>query len=212
MLVTEIASAALHLHSPVSAGLRGLLCLNLPSTRLSLLSNFASIRQTICIKQLLLNSVPEVQELFNAVIMCVSTPETLQDMKSLQDRRALTQSCTWHLKQNLLQKATKTQQRQHSSSVAWLCHRSLKQKRTCNIGIFGSCSRTYCLLNVVFKNELKMSAVFRVKARDLKHTCCLLKYQRPKLLSIMRAKNWNNSRNTSMRVLSSPKSLTGNMH
>lgn len=32
-----------------------------------------------------------------------------------------------------------------------------------------------------------MNAVFHVKARDLKHICCLLKYQRPKL-SIIRAK------------------------
>lgn len=58
-------------------------------------------------------------------------------------------------------------------------------------GIFGSCSRTYCLSNGVFKvskNELKMSVVFHAKARDLKQVCCLLKYHRPKLLSIIKEK------------------------
>lgn len=56
-----------------------------------------------------------------------------------------------------------------------------------------------------------MNGTFHVKAKEPKPIHCLLKEQGPKLLSGTRAQNWNNSMKTSVRVLSDPRSLPGNV-
>lgn len=74
-------------------------------------------------------------------------------MKSLwAGEKGLTEACTWDLNKSLLQKATKNPARQHSETLlAGYVKTNSNTRELATLGTFESCSRTYCLLNAVFK-------------------------------------------------------------
>lgn len=96
---------------------------------------------------------PRMQE-FSPVIMCVHTRHSKIWNPYGQGRRHW-QNHTHGSKQSPLQKAAKAQQRQHSSSVAGSGTGQWNTRKFATSGIFGSCSRTYCLLNPMFKVSKK---------------------------------------------------------
>ena len=114
-----------------------------------------------------------MQELFNPVINCILTRDTLGYEIPIGRREGPYRSM--HMGSAFFAESYQKPCKGSTQTQLPGCVKVKSNTRElATLGIFGSCSRTYRLLNAVFKVS-KMNVTFQVKARDLKQIYCPLK-------------------------------------
>lgn len=115
----------------------------------------------IYLKRWLLNSLPEMQELFNPVINCILTWDALGYENPSGRREGPYRSMHMGSKQKPIAESYQKPSKGSTQTRLPGCVKVKSNTRElATLRIFGSCSRTYCLLNAVFKvskNECNVS-------------------------------------------------------